>query len=1443
MVKIIIITIVLFFKMSYTFAQSDGTFLIYNAYKNRCLGHSLQWLDVCDPHSVRQQFRWTSENRIFNVVQKKCLGTGSKKEGNTLQWYNCDGNNDLMKWECRTNSLFALMNETLYLSAQDNSNSLVLSIDPGEKGKWTLHGTTESVCSRPYEEMYTLQGNSFGRPCQFPFRYKNNWYADCTKEDSAKKRLWCAIESVYEVNELWGYCPTREKAGDDSWKKNPQTNVYYQVNDQSALTWDQARKSCQQQGGDLLSITEPHEQTFISGLIQQTGSVLWTGLNSLDSSRGWHWVNGQPLRYLKWMSGQPSSLPGHSCGVLSQLYGSEWSTAVCSEKHGYICQRGLITPTVPPVVHTGSCYSPWIPYSGHCYLLSRTKKTWLEAKDACRREGGDLLSILNVEEQSFTISQLGYAKEDELWIGFNDLKTSMLFEWSDHSNVPYALWDVNEPSHDSALKEDCVILKGEEGKWADQNCQQKYGYICKKKSHLKPSTNDTVVSSPGCKPGWVRYGYYCYLAGSETKSFDEAKQMCEKTGSYLADITNRIENAFLVSLIGARPEKHFWVGLSNQKDKHTFEWTNTKAKVSFTHFNAGMPGGKQGCVAITTGMLAGLWDVLSCTNAEKYICKQKAEGVITTAAPPTTPAPSCPSEWNPVPNRDLCYKLFIVDRSKEKTWSEALAYCREVGGDLLSIHSAHDIQITRVRTAWIGYSIQDPSAGYTWSDGSSSSYQAWMEGEPNNFNNVEKCATVNSRYSWYRGTPEWNDVHCEDKYDWFCEIRKGVTPKQVEITETKNYNRTEDGWIIYKDNHYYISSFRYESMEGGRKFCKSKHGDLVVINDEEERVFLWHQIRNAYSGRTYYIGMTIDMDKSLSWMDDSPIVFQAWAQNQPAFANNDENCVGMTNSQGLWESMNCGDDARVICKRSGPAPINATVAPTVPPTGGCAPEWVKIQDKCYKLNLEKKNWTDARSSCIRVGGNLASVSNSFQQDFLTSKMANEDDIPDLWLGLNSLVSGRFRWTDGSSVTFTGWSKDEPNRYFRFGKCVANGGRQRSEPGKWVTKACSELSGYICSRALDRLITPTPTELPKTFIKLENSSYMFVQTNMTWNEAQKHCTSLGANLASIRDAFTQSYLAVQVHNLNLPLWIGLNSMETDGYFRWIDNWHLQMERWDHYEPKKDRPCVYMDVNGKWKTALCNQTYYSVCKQSTDVAPTPPTQFPGRCPEETNGEPKMTWLPYRGHCYAFVTSETSWSVASGICLRRGGSLVTIQDKNETSFLEKYISLFGNDHSDFWIGLFKTHDGHWKWLDNSVVDFTNWEESVNPDENHGDYDDDYHYSYRSKQCTVISSRTKQWRPVHCEHNSDMYICKTAKAVISSTIPSDQPVVESRTHAAVVSVVMVILVVAVLGVLAYAYYQKPKTRVASPTVVNPLYYTTETLQSEEKDTKNLVNNICIDE
>lgn len=146
-----------------------------------------------------------------------------------------------------------------------------------------------------FAEVYTIDGNAFGRPCYFPFKYESKWYAECTRDGAQTQRLWCSVEPDYSGNELWGYCPTRDSKfpisvqsdaifiehikntvfpiknvvfTDTFWSKNPLTNVYYQLNDKSTLTWHQARKSCQQQGAELLSVSEPHEHTFASGTVQ-----------------------------------------------------------------------------------------------------------------------------------------------------------------------------------------------------------------------------------------------------------------------------------------------------------------------------------------------------------------------------------------------------------------------------------------------------------------------------------------------------------------------------------------------------------------------------------------------------------------------------------------------------------------------------------------------------------------------------------------------------------------------------------------------------------------------------------------------------------------------------------------------------------------------------------------------------------------------------------------------------------------------------------------------------------------------------------------------------------------------------------------------------------------------------------------------------------------------
>lgn len=138
--------------------------------------------------------------------------------------------------------------------------------------------------------------------------------------------------------------------------------------------------------------------------------------------------------------------PGHNCAFLDTAGQHTWQSSSCSKKLGYICHKDGTSPIPTQSKHKtheifhvtvlyecslcviicvqhlycavfstsveqGFCSTPWIPYNGNCFYLNRSPKTWSNAQKECRKEGGDLVSVHNVEEQSFIISQLGYGMQ------------------------------------------------------------------------------------------------------------------------------------------------------------------------------------------------------------------------------------------------------------------------------------------------------------------------------------------------------------------------------------------------------------------------------------------------------------------------------------------------------------------------------------------------------------------------------------------------------------------------------------------------------------------------------------------------------------------------------------------------------------------------------------------------------------------------------------------------------------------------------------------------------------------------------------------------------------------------------------------------------------------------------------------------------------------------
>ncbi|XP_074840934.1 macrophage mannose receptor 1-like [Carettochelys insculpta] len=1423
-----------------------GVFLIYNEDHKLCIktqNSNSVIMDTCDPADESQKFRWVSDHRILSLALKSCLGVPSVKDQAAITLSPCNKTSKLQQWECRNETLLAVQGEDLFfISAQKEERKVMLAKGSGLWNRWKIYGTTGNLCSQDYEDMFTLLGNAFGAPCVFPFKFNNKWYAECTKDKKAENELdfpWCATSTDFDKDSLFGYCPLKNNTDKDFWTANPVTDVYYQINSNSALTWHQARKSCQQQNAELLSITELHEQTYLTGLTGKANSELWIGFNNLSPNGGWQWAGGSPFRFLNWAPGSPSLESEKICGMLQSENG-KWANQQCDRKGGYICKKGNssldshLTPSgdFRPV----KCPSGWIPYSGHCYIIYRTPKIWKDALSSCRKEGGDLASIHNIEEYSFTVSQLGYKPTDELWIGLNDLKIQMYFEWSDGSPVTYTRWLREEPSQTSNRQEDCVVMKGEDGYWADDICENKLGYICK----MKPLAEESEVVEaivPGCQKGWIRHGFYCYSVGQTPVTFSEAKKICEENKGYLVTVQDRYEQAFLTVLIGFNPKKYFWIALSDVEEPGTFKWADGDA-VQFTHWNSGMPGREPGCVAMRTGMTAGLWDVVKCDEKSMFLCKQLVEGGTPPPIPTTSPAPSCPDEWHSTAHSSSCFKLFQKGRKHMKTWFEARDFCRAIGGDLATIHSEEEQNVINKldraghhNSYWMGLSALDPDGGFTWSDGSPVNYENWLEGEPNNYHGNEKCGTFLNGYPGM----QWNDMYCERLCDWICQIRKGATLKpEPNTTFDYTYKVSEDSWIVYEDKEYYFSH-KPLPMEKAREHCKKNSGDLVVIESESERRFLWKYSFFYEFGDSLYIGLSVSLDKKFSWMDGTPVNFVAWAPNEPNFANNDENCVVIYTTTGTWNDLNCGVPQRFICERlHGSA--HATLAPSSPaPLGGCPQNWHLFNNKCFRLFGVSDNttltWHAARKACVKLEGNLASIPSEEEQAFLITHFT--DVSMDAWIGLNDINSEyTFLWTDGRGVYYTNWAKGLPN-YRGQADCVSMIKNPTAEAGKWKDADCKTKKSYICQRNADpKLYNSQPTVPVSGFTHYCNSSYSLISSRMTWEEAQNNCKAEYSELASILDPYAQSFLWLQVLKIGQPVWIGLNSNVTDGIYKWTDNWKIKYSKWASEEPKKKSACVYLDVDGTWKTGSCGESYFSVCKRSDVVAPTDPPQLPGKCPASTT---HRSWVPYHGHCYSVESSSMeSWPRSSMECIRLGATLISIKNSAEMNFLINYLNAFAEDSRQFWIGMYKNVDGEWKWIDNSAVDFVNWKK--------GEPTDGY-----QEQCVDMDASDGGWRSYHCSAGK-RFICKMPK--ITEVEPSGKPPDNKalKTDEAVpapahnlsgVVVILILLILIGTGLAGCFFYKKRNNQLPTDVSFDNTLYCNRDAVPATSESKYLVANI----
>uniref|UniRef100_A0A8C2AKX6 Mannose receptor, C type 2 n=1 Tax=Cyprinus carpio TaxID=7962 RepID=A0A8C2AKX6_CYPCA len=1272
---------------SKTKAYESDTFAFFHEGAQGCLGvrdHMLYISPSCEGDP--QLWKWVTRGRLFNIGSSLCLGiiTGNMStfgEKSPLGVFRCDYEPPRVRWTWTCSKFLEILENYL------PSPKLLLNT-----------GSYMFLCLFFSIEIYTIQGNSHGSPCYFPFLYDGQWFHSCTSVGREDGFHWCATTHDYGKDQRWGFCPVKSTHCETFWDINPLMDNCYQFNFQATLSWSEARTSCQQQGADLLSITKVEEQIFINGLLTGYSATLWLGLNDLDLNGGWQWADSAPLKYLNWETEMPSYDEEENCGVISTDSQGRWHNRDCSVALPYICKKRPNATLDPFTTDSWAddgryqCDVGWQNFQAGCYRLNSDNLDWSSAHKTCQKMEANLVSIHTLPELEFITKHM---KKDieELWIGLHDTAMQMNFEWTDRTPVIFTYWHPFEPNNFRNVNEDCVTIWGPEGRWNDSPCNYSLPSICKKPAQK----SDDRIEDHGCKRGWRWHSPSCFKVGEESLTFNDAKGMCASNNATLVIINNRFEQAFVSSLVFGRSDDQFWLGLYNDNSSGTFRWI-TGEELTYTNWNRDQPAQiKGGCVVMVAGQAMGLWEVKDCASVRsKYICKQNQDSLIP-SPPVPQPTPSltgsCPSGWKSTNKFRYCYKVCL---------SELCAIQNLNAED----HEQHWL--------WIGISRRN-SDSWTWSDGSAVSYQNFGRG---NYGPAE-CGAANM------ADTNWLASYCESELDWICKIPKGKAEEEPENTGLE--------WVDFEEAQYKMFEHR-STWDQAQRICSWFEASLVSMHSPKENQFLVSTLRkmSRKENDLWWIGLhSFKNDGRLRWSDHSVLNYVSWGLGQPRPISKEPKCVQISASKGDWSDQRCHVDLPYVCKR-----VNVTG--TIPPTpgsplipAGCPQGWSPFLHKCYKVFGEelssRSTWESASKTCLTQRATLVTVPNHRVQAFLVT-------LPVCFLlsiYLSICLSVCLHPPISLSICV-------PPRVM----------------GMWASRRCdAEKHGFICMKEKDPALPPGIDPLPPILdgpLEFNGMQYRILQKPLDWHTAVQVCDSVNGTLAAVRDPRQHAYLTLLLSTLRKPAWIGLHNDGARSY-TWLGEEELTFSDWRDGQPNQMYGCGHMTIEGQWTVAACNTKLnsFACCVFVSERTIEHRWMYPGLCPHPVGN---WSWVPFRNHCYSFILHELQFKhEAIRMCNKVGAKLLSILDENENSFIWEHMQSFQRQAYGAWLGMiFNSKEGSLEWSDSQVVDYSNWEQQ------------DANLSMLSaNSCFWVQSNTGLWRPGSCKNRTHGVICKRPRGM----------------------------------------------------------------------------------
>uniref|UniRef100_A0A8B9S6C0 Lymphocyte antigen 75 n=1 Tax=Apteryx owenii TaxID=8824 RepID=A0A8B9S6C0_APTOW len=1249
--------------------DSNDAFTIRHDILNKCIQVKNSRIVIADCGETSEAlWKWVSQNRLFHLGSQQCLGLDIfTKSLSRLKMVDC--NSELMLWwRCADASILGASQYKVTIKG----TFVTASINASDQ--WRSNSSSDDICRYPYHEIYTRDGNSYGKPCEFPFLYNKTWHHDCIQDETHAGGKWCATSEDYTLDGKWGICLQPEDGCHDIWEHDPGSESCYQFNTQSALSWKEAYISCQRQGGDLLSIQDAAELSYIQGK-DDIAEIFWIGLNQLDVSGGWQWSDHKPLNFLSWHPGNDnlSPLDGTSCVVMNATSG-QWQSYHCGTPLPYICKKPfkevLKLPEFWRHLET-RCDSGWLPHNGFCYMLVNNPAPWGAAREVCKANQSDLISLQSLADVELVVTKLHNDVKEEIWMGLRNEGVPTLFKWSDGSTVFFTYWDQNEPKVPFNSTPNCVSYSGELGQWRVKSCEEKLKYVCKKRGEILNETK--TDKSCSLKEGSEKHGNFCYKIYKTEVSFGA---QCNLT------VVNRFEQEFINSLIrkySKIEEKYFWIGLQDISQSGIYSWGAVDGEkseaVTYTNWNSMQPEFSGGCVAMPSGKSLGKWETKDCKTTKAFsVCKKY---IGPPKEPEVLPKPTdpCPPGWHNGSGL-ACYKFFHSERVlRTRTWEEAERFCEALGGHLPSFSHSEEIKvlhsilrkiISNDRWVWIGMNKRSPDSLGTWQ---------WSDDKPT----FQFSRRSFWRYYFHEGRElefYLKPFDCEARLEWVCQITKdeiGIhgAPLVVDGAEL---------WFVPDKNL---------SFQEAVFYCQKNDSELA--SGFALFIALFHAI---------FIGLC-------------HVIKYGWQlEHDSHYHNFFKTCISAD------YPVNCNMKLPFICEKNNASLLEKHDPSYRPVRGDCPKDWLRFRDKCFlKMNPKSLTFNAANEKCVTFGGSLPSISNQAEQDFITSLLT---DMPkDIWIGLQFLFSTREnKWIDESRLLYsnfhpllTGRLRKIPLDLFdeEFNnQCGVILNDPKSQyVGTWNFTACADKHFLgICQRPIGTADNQTEQVLNET-LTYQNTQYMVILKNLSWNDAMAACISNKMQLVSITDQFQQAFLAVQAALHNYPLWIGLFSRDGGKHYGWLDGKHVSFSRWSEDDEETSEECVFLDTDGFWKTSDCSsENRGAICylpEKKTKKEPV--TQV--KCPHKIKNTP---WISFRNNCYTFTITKNRWrelksQEAHHLCKKMKAFVLSVRDEEENNFVIEQLRSFSGLAMWVWLGVIYDNNDVLKWYDETHLTYNNW------------------------------------------------------------------------------------------------------------------------------------------